>query len=48
MSSGRLNAPAFRKAQRLKRELNLNINTNSPLLIRIVSGMYGRIRSTDL
>jgi hypothetical protein len=27
MSSGELNVPTFRKAQRLKRELNLNINT---------------------
>ena len=36
MSSGGLNAPTFSKAQRLKRELNLNINTNPPLLIHIV------------
>lgn len=27
MGSGGLNAPTFRKAQRLKREMNLNINT---------------------
>lgn len=31
MSSGGLDAPTFRKAKRLKRELNLNINTNTAI-----------------
>lgn len=31
MSSGVLNALTFRKAQRLKRELNVNINTNTAI-----------------
>ena len=31
MSSGGLNATTFRKAQRLKKELNLNINTNTAI-----------------
>ena len=31
MSSGGLDAPTFRKAQRLKRELSLNINTNTAI-----------------
>ena len=41
MSSGGLEVTTFRKAQRLKKELNLNINTNPAITYTHCYVLYG-------